>query len=208
MSEELLSPEKPPYSAALEEAKRRHDEVSLWRYEQREALVLQPQVVVFEEKPEAGKLSGPTDDLFYKPTGGLWTSTLNDEGGEWLRWLHGEGYSLDMPRWGGKLWRLQPIAARVYVVSSPLQLYELLMRFPHPRGGTRMLVDWVKVAEEYDAIHVPNPWPWRWGTDLTASMFFYSMDAESTCWFRWCFDGEPVELDPKPFLERLSREEE
>ena len=59
-----------------------------------------------------------------------------------------------------------------------------------------MLVDWAHLAREYDAVHVPNPWAHRFSDDMAASMFFYTMDAECTFWFRWRFEGEPKLLDP------------
>jgi hypothetical protein len=210
MTDELLSPENDYLFDLLGE---KHEAMALWRGEQPETTTLAPQAVVLDEKPEEGKLNAPIKELFWKPRGGLWTSTLNDEGGEWLRWLYGEGYELSMKRWGGKLWKLTPREARVYIIWSPKHLFELVERFPHPDAATlrpesfRCLVDWPAMAEEYDAVHIPNPWPWRWGTDMCASMFFYSMDAECTCWFRWCFEGEPEELDPEPFITNLKREE-
>lgn len=186
---------------------------------QAEAVLLPPQLSIREDVPVAEKieLAKGADQSHYKPMGGLWTSTLNEEGSEWLRWLTNEGYDLSMKRWGGKCWRLQPTFARVYVVWSPKQLHDLAELYPHPRqneadfariASFRSRVAWDVMAKEWDAVHVPNPWPWRFGyDDLGASMFFYSMDAESTCWFRWCFEGEPEELDPTPFLTKLKEGE-
>lgn len=178
-------------------------------------IALPTQVLVCPTKPEESQLDPVQNDHFWKPRfGGLWTSTLNDEGGEWLRWLTGEGYELGDEKWGGRLWQLTPREANVYTVWTPDELRELVDRYPHPELdsfnsligeslGGYLWVDWVEMAKEYDAVHVPNPWPWRFYGDPAASMFFYSMDAECTCWFRWCFEGEPVELDPEPFLVKL-----
>lgn len=186
---------------------------------QAESVLLPPQLTILEDLPMDEKIVVPKglEQSHYKPTGGLWTSTLNEEGSEWLRWLTGEGYTLDQKRWGGKCWKLHPTHARVYVVWSPKQLHDLAELYPHPQQSVedfsriasfRTRVAWDRMADDWDAVHVPNPWPWRFGyDDLGASMFFYSMDAESTCWFRWCFEGEPEEIDPAPFMANLKKGE-
>jgi hypothetical protein len=175
---------------------------------------LASQVFVSHTLPEPRKVEPIEDRQFWKPAGGLWTSTLNEEGGEWVRWLTGENYDLEDERWGGKLWLLEPGDANLFVAWGPRELYELVERYPHPLAtekpelsSFKTMLDWPAVASEYDGVHVPNPWPWRFGhDDLGAAMFFYSMDAECTCWFRWCFEGDPVELDPEPFLLALKGE--
>ena len=179
-------------------------------------LTLDPQALVCDTFPEEAKLEPIKNDRFWKPRfGGLWTSTLHDEGGDWLRWLIGENYSLEDEKWGGKLWKLTAREANLYTVWGPGELHALVERFPHPEldSFNESLIaagldgylwpDWERVAEHYDGFWVPNPWPWRFGIrDHGASMFFYSMDAECTCWFRWCFD-EVEELDPEPFVAKL-----
>lgn len=163
------------------------------------------QVFVSHTKPEAHLIEPVKNELFWKPRGGgLWTSTLDEAGGDWVRWLTGEGYTLDMDHWGGALWLLEPAEANVYVVHDPQSLRALHARFPQEipwkgEGPGRELIDlfcdWEAIAREYDAVHVPDPWAHRWSADMAASMFFSICDAESTCWFRWCFEGEPQLLD-------------
>lgn len=51
---------------------------------------LEPQVFVGRAAPTADAIKPVTNEKFWKPVGGLWTSTLNHEGGEWLRWLLSE----------------------------------------------------------------------------------------------------------------------
>jgi len=123
-----------------------------------------------------------------------------------VRWLDGQNYTLDDPRWGGDLWLLEPKEANLAVVAHPSDLRELCASYPHPEldhfnslservKSFELLVDWERLSQDYDGLHVPNPWPWRFGYgddfDYAASMFFYTMDAECTCWARWCFEGEP-----------------
>ena len=166
---------------------------------------LPTQVFVSHSKPEASKITPLLNERFWKPLGGLWTSTFGDDGGEWVRWLDGQNYTLDDPRWGGDLWLLEPKEANLAVVAHPSDLRELCASYPHPeldhfnslseRFKSFEFVDWERLSQDYDGLHVPNPWPWRFGYgddfDYAASMFFYTMDAECTCWARWCFEGEP-----------------
>ena len=189
---------------------------------------LEPQVWISHDRPEPDKITPVRAELFFKPRGGMWTSTLDERGGQWLRWvmqdaLYGKDTGLEDERWGGKLWLLQPAEARIAVIANPRDLRELHDAYPFPTPASlrslrsyELLVDWVALAEHYDAIHVPNPWPWRFGYDpndpeggdlFGASMFFYTLDAESTCWFRWCFE-DVQELDPDPYLAKLRAGEE
>lgn len=175
---------------------------------------LAPQVFVSHSKPVPEKIDAVVNRRFWKPDGGLWTSTLDEEGGQWLRWLHGEGYSLDGERWGGKLWLLEPKEANLFTVWTPREFRELTDAFPYDLANHDSIeslgpfVDWAAMTESYDGVYVPNPWPWRFGhEDMGAGMFFYGLDAECTCWFRWRFEGEPQELDPAPYLTNLNGRE-
>ena len=175
---------------------------------------LAPQVFVSHSKPEPDKIDQITERRFWKPTGGLWTSTLDEAGGQWLRWLIGEGYELENEKWGGRLWLLQPRDANIFTIWSPKELHELYKQFPAeqiPRGalGDLRFIDWPAVAENYDGVYTPNPWTWRFGhEDHDAAMFFYSLDAECTCWFNWCFEGEPLEVAAWPYLDKLKSDDE
>jgi len=178
---------------------------------------LEPQVFVGRAAPTADAIKPVTNEKFWKPVGGLWTSTLNHEGGEWLRWLLSEIFTRyatvedlqGSERWGGRMWKLTPREANVAIVHEPADLRMLHERYPQQLTEAEkqirsfaLLIDWEALSRDYDGMHIPNPWPWRFGGDYEASMFFYGMDAECTCWFRWCFEGEPEEIDATPFLER------
>lgn len=167
---------------------------------------LQTQVCVLSSKPEAAKIGAIADDLFWKPRGGLWTSTLDDDRGDWVRWLEGEGYTLDTPRWGGDLWLLEPADANILVIAGPDDYNRIGREFPHPEAekfdsllrSFDPSIDWQRVAREYDAVHIPNPRPYRMLYEeehYAAGMFFNVTDAESTCWFNWCFEEEPRLLE-------------
>lgn len=168
---------------------------------------LPPQIRVSTTKPEPDKINPLSDDLFWKPRGGLWTSTLDDEGGDWVRWLKGENYSLDDPRWGGDLWVLKPKKAKLFTIANPDNYNALAERFPHPLlekepfkdlKSMEKMIDWPEVAKHYDGIYMPRPWSYRLEFEekyYSAGLFFNTCDAESTCWFKWCFEGEPELLE-------------
>ena len=172
---------------------------------------LATQVYVSPTAPVADAITPVERELFWKPRGGLWTSTLDEEGGDWVRWLRDQDYSLDDERWGGKLWRLEPVEANVVVLATPDDYNELAERFPYPDNPLTKLksmgkiIDWPAVSAVYDAVHVPAPHAYRFSSLLglrdheidayyAASLFFDTCDAESTCWFRWCFEGAAEEV--------------
>ncbi len=127
------------------------------------------------DKPEAEKITPVIAECFWKPRGGLWTSSLNDEGGQWVEWLKGEGYSLKDERWGGGLWLLEPDEAKVCVIEDPADLWKLHKRYPFRAPeiaglqSMRILVDWVALSRDYDCVHVPNPWAHRWSRSASRS---------------------------------------
>lgn len=164
-------------------------------------MLLPTQVFISTEKPEKDKLQPIKNDYFWKPrAGGLWTSSLVDDRSDWMVWLEEQGYTLDMERWGGDVWLLEPADANVFVVSSPDEYMELATNYPlslpFSLKASRLrildnLVDWEAVSRDFEAIHVPDPRAFRFGLNSSAAMFFDTCDAESTCWFKWCFQGEP-----------------
>ena len=124
--------------------------------------------------------------------GGLWTSSYDERtGSDWIRWSRSE-------RWGyasrdeAQHWLLQPKPCRVLEIGDPTMLRHVTLKYP---GSEYMPIDWERVAQDYDCAHFPDPWTHRFESfltnseeDLALGMFFYSLDAESTIWFRWCFE--------------------
>jgi len=142
--------------------------------------------------------------IHWKPEGGLWTSTLDEEGGAWVGWVTSE-YDLSDERFGGEVWLLEPTNANIAVIDNPDDLRSFAGAHPHPLQSSLKddivietfshLLDWESLAASYDAVHFPNPYPWRLTMDMATSMFFNVLDVESTVWFRWCFTGEPRQYD-------------
>jgi hypothetical protein len=142
---------------------------------------------------------------FWKPEGGLWTSSHTPGASyvsEWVDWTVAEDFHV-----AAEHWLLEPQDARVAVIEDPDALGELLAgyRWEQPANDFRVrfdlpnfadsLLDYERLAEDYDALWVPCPRSWRFDSDLSRSLFFSIFDAESVLWFRWLFEGEPERLD-------------
>jgi len=132
---------------------------------------------------------------FWKPTGGIWTSTYGGGCSEWWEWCKGEGFG-DYR----SAWLLEPMEARILVIRNPEDLAAAHLLYPRKSpdelGNIRSyrdLLDYEKIKYDYDAMWVPNPHPHRLTID---SLFFNVMDVESTVWFRWCFSNiEKIDLE-------------
>lgn len=164
--------------------------------------------------------------------GGFWTSTLGDERG-WLGWLREEGFLEEDRSVGerfhvGRVWELEVSqGAKIYEIDRYEDLERLIEQFPDeeppwPGVGDPALqrrlghfwVDWVKVGEVYDGVHLTargeaeTRMPWKRdllrGFENKERISFnlmtpeppnlYGWDCESTYWYRWVF-GKVAELD-------------
>lgn len=135
------------------------------------------------------KISNPTE--WHKPKGGLWTSTIQDGTSEWWDWCNGEEFG-DYE----SVWALEPVEARIAIIKDPNDLIAFQKKYARPEPewmkklpalGLKLgyLIDYEKASEEYDAIWIPNPHPHRLNMD---TLWFNTMDVESTLWFRWMFE--------------------
>ena len=151
------------------------------------------------DRPDPEKIEPVTSRQDHtKPGGGMWTSTHDGSGGsDWTDWCKTE-----MPHWlKQQRWVLQPAPCRVGFIADPTDLDAFIAEYGVPcheypaeiRHIFRERLDWPRVAADWDAIHFPTPWPWRLGQ---RGLFFYTLDVESTIWFRWCFDGVAEEVTP------------
>jgi len=132
-------------------------------------------------------------ELLNKGVGGLWTSHYNKvTGSEFVDYCK-DISTLRLKEWKGFI--LTPsLEAKVLVIDtledllSALNRYERETILPFSRN-----LDFEKMAEDYDAIHLT-----RNGQIETRHSFptsLYGWDVESTHWFRWKFtDVEKIEL--------------
>ncbi len=139
---------------------------------------------------------------------GFWTSTYTPgcaHPSRWVDWCYGE-----MPGWteGKPTWLLTAkLHVRIYEITGQTTLVALWRRFPDSTalGYTGVhTIDWKKVAEEYDAVHLTERGHWRtrWGATET-ELNTYAWDCESTWWPRWCFE----DVQPGPTIAVAEREE-
>lgn len=143
--------------------------------------VLGVQAWVGSAAPEPSRLVKPYGD-HTKPTGGLWTSTWDEDAGSgWTRWCDEEQFRGPQH----EVWLLTPDPeARVYTVDNYTHLERL-----HRMYGVAPLdyptLRWEYIAERYDAVHLTEDGQWR--TRLTRPYSLYGWDCESTVWLRWSF---------------------
>lgn len=110
-----------------------------------------------------------------KPLGGLWTSTINEQGGSgWTEYLENERWN---PYGNAEVHRfvLTPRADVKLIEIYSYEAYRVLQKYFPGNDGT---IDWVKMSEQFDGVHMT-------AQDMPSELSF---GCESTCWFRWVFE--------------------
>lgn len=166
---------------------------------------LPPQVFA-GSKPDPAKFHEVWNrELFWKPTGGLWTSTHTPEAeylSGWAEWTTLEDFKI-----ADEFWLLQPADARVAVVATQGDLAALLECYRlEPRQGDlglacfSALLDYERIADDFDVLTFPAPWGERFRGDYALGMFFSVLDSECSLWLRWAFEGDAEQLRPPAAL--------
>lgn len=164
------------------------------------------QAFVSETRPREAAFDRPTNDPHFrnKPSGGLWTSTLHDDGtSAWLDWCEDE-------RWGltneTVVYALDPEPdASVFVLDSQGDLLRLLGSFARDKDHDLLKprltaqIDFEAVAKHYDAIHLTERG--QISTRL-ATPGLYGWDTESTLWLRWAFRAVEEIAPARDMLQR------
>jgi hypothetical protein len=160
-------------------------------------------------RPERAKLKPVTNgvdggrQIFWKPTGGLWTSTYtpdDEHPSNWVEWSTLEQFAVDKY---AERWLLEPDDCRVAHVVTQDDLADLLATYrlevPKLEGlglsFEKSLLDFEALAEDFDALTFPAPWAERFTGDHGLAIFFSVLDSECSLWFRWCFHGHPRRLE-------------
>lgn len=164
-----------------------------------------PQMFIGPERPTPEAFDAvsnpPEKAIASKPDGGLWTSTVRDDGGSaWLDWCHAND-------WFGpddRIWILEPEnPVDLLVIDDARDLYSALAEYerddvPEFVGRVFSPFDWDALADDFDGFRVSE-------RGQIATRFstpgLYGWDAESTVWFRWAFssveDRGPVHDAPE-----------
>ena len=159
----------------------------------------QPYTSRSEDNIPQSELISPVVNSYVKPIGGFWTSTYDDElKSDWYQWCKSENFNFP-PK---SMYKLTPKAdAKILVIDTMLDLIEAYQVYPMDRpeelSKTSKWLDFEKMSENYDAIHLTQEGQWRtrWsGGDILApitdetNINLYGWDCECTLWFRWCFE--------------------
>ncbi len=123
-----------------------------------------------------------------KPKGGLWTSSLNDDGAsDWVRWCEAEDFGgVDVKA----RWTLAPLdAGRVIVVNGHGDLHRLFESY-----GTGLQTHYsavldfdAMIRDSYVGMHLTE----RGNSEVHLSypLHLNAWDCESTVFFKWVFDA-------------------
>lgn len=129
-------------------------------------------------KPEVAKVE-PVSIMDHrsKPFGGVWTSSLTEEGSsDWERWCVEQNFRTDRDDMS---WTLKPSDDVVLLhVESRADVAALEECFGK-QGLFGVELDWEAMAKEFDGLSLSNPW---------VGDTFYGWDCESTLFFRWSFE--------------------
>lgn len=178
------------------------------------------------QEPRPGSVGPPSNRRGFgvKPRGGMWTSSEDDKE-NWPNWCHGEGMASFVNRI--QPWALTPDpGAKVYQIDTYEDLRALWTIYPlrddptltrlntsvynRPEAGAyrheKKWIDWAKVAESYDAVHLTAAGQWATrmpGFDNPSAehgLDLYGWDCESTWWARWKFlDKMPLPRIRMPY---------
>jgi hypothetical protein len=130
-----------------------------------------------------------------KPKNGFWTST-------YICKVIGSRFQQELQFTGGKWYILEPKDARICIVNTDKDVYELLDKYGRSDTiGNITYIDFEKLSRDFDAIHLTNSCFKKNSPVLELKLNnkylnihnpfehpFYQWAAESTLWFRPKFD--------------------
>lgn len=146
---------------------------------------LGPQVFTHTEEPDPAKVEPVENFSYFKPTGGIWTSSLDGDVSGWIRWCKGEQWGISEDT---KMWILYPESdLDIYTVDGLGDLQVLIQEYSiSGAAGLREYVDYQGLAWEtsYDGMRVTAR-----GEHETrfSEPSLYGWDCESTLHFDWNF---------------------
>lgn len=125
-----------------------------------------------------------------KPEGGLWTSPYEAYfGSPWCQWCLTEEFRVKRDHPYFHLWLLEPDPnSHIYVIDSEQDLIDLVAAYPAKPispGYPFEYPDWLKVAEDFDGVHLTDEGQWQ--TRMSQPANLYGWDCECTLWLRWKF---------------------
>jgi hypothetical protein len=153
--------------------------------------MLGTQMWIGEKQPNRGKFKQPENqaDPIHKPDGGLWTSTVTDDGRSgWLDTLERLGlYSGDE-----NVWFLEPEDdLEVLLIEDEPHLNAILENYRRDdspivsaQSRTFAPLDFEAIAENYAAIRLTEEG--QWNTRMTRPGL-YGWDSETVLWLQWSF---------------------
>jgi hypothetical protein len=158
--------------------------------------MIETQMWIGEQSPLESKFERirNSDELIHKPTGGLWTSTVRDDGtSDWLDWCEIEDFYHE----DQNVWWLEPRAEIDLVrIDRHVELEAVISAFDRRVNDdagpvvktteTFAPIDYEAMSGAYDGLHLTEDG--QRNTRMTTPGL-YGWDAETVLWFEWCFES-------------------
>ena len=147
---------------------------------------LQEEVTPVRNHPSMAFLKKPI------PGTGLWTSTWREDTRDsaWTEWCFYEDFDEPLKKYW---WLLIPRKnCHIYTINTLNDLHHLLASYrldiPAYRhyGDLGLTLDFERLSQDYDGLWLTEEG--QQATHLSHPCNLYGWDAESTLWFRWCFE--------------------
>lgn len=173
-------------------------------------MTIRTQMWIGEEEPQRSKFEqvSNSDDLIHKPLGGLWTSTVRDDGtSDWLDWVNTEDFYHE----DQEVWFLEPREEldivridRQVELESIIERYDRRERPSEPplvvAADSFAPIDFERMAEEHDGIHLTESGQWETRMSRPG---LYGWDAETVCWFHWRFESVEYQGSINDYMETV-----
>lgn len=149
---------------------------------------MKQELYVGERKPSPRRMEAIANlPYFYKPLGGLWTSSYDKKAGsDWVQWCINQNFHV--PTRGFNRYVLEWSRANLIIIDNLQDLRHALKEYHviNDLVFLRPIFDYEKLAQDFDGLHLT-----RRGQQQTHRSYPESLctfDVESTIWFRWVFD--------------------
>lgn len=149
-----------------------------------------------QDKPPSKELIEPVIGYWQKPLGGLWTSTMTEEGlSDWVSWCRIQEFDYAPARLAYVL--IPRKDAKILTINCGEDLAAIKDKYA---GKPEVLsyytsINWKAIGDDYDGVHLTCSGNQK--LHLSMPMDLNSWDVESTVWYRWVFEDNVKAINIK-----------